>query len=248
MGRYCELMTKLIDKGVEDEVWTISEDMLNKLSRKDPIMFDEYIEKLEHLAYRIPKDEAERIVRAMRPKGQYWSYTQVYDLVQSKGVTGDWSSDVCSSDLIDTSCLAVTSNYKVGVLNVDGGCGSVVTHTQGGAAALLVHANQYGCRNVTEFINHSRSEDHLASSNSFTILHDAQSNGAHSTTGRDAHVSVEFYLVDAGLEEHKAARARFMPCGAASVNASAAEQDNSIGCDRLSCNIYSINHCTSSST
>ena len=90
MGRYCELMSKLLDKGVEDEVWTISEDMLNKLSRKDPMMFDDYIAKLEHLAYRIPKDEAERIVRAMRPKGQYWSYTQVYDLVKSKGVTGDW--------------------------------------------------------------------------------------------------------------------------------------------------------------
>ena len=89
MGRYCELMTKLIDKGVDDEVWTISEDMLNKLARKDPMMFDEYIDKLEHLAYRIPKDEAERIVRAMRPKGQYWSYTQVMDLVRSKGVTGD---------------------------------------------------------------------------------------------------------------------------------------------------------------
>ena len=89
MGRYCELMTKLIDKGVGDEVWTISEDMLNKLARKDPMMFDEYIDKLEHLAYRIPKEEAERIVRAMRPKGQYWSYTQVMDLVRSKGVTGD---------------------------------------------------------------------------------------------------------------------------------------------------------------
>lgn len=90
MGRYCELMTKLIDKGVGDEVWTISEDMLNKLARKDPMMFDEYIDKLEHLAYQIPKEEAERIVRAMRPKGQYWSYTQVYDLVKSKGVTSDW--------------------------------------------------------------------------------------------------------------------------------------------------------------
>ena len=89
MGRFCELMTKLLDKGVEDEVWTISEDMLNKLARKAPMLFEEYIDKLEHLAYRIPKDEAERIVRAMRPKGQYWSYTQVTDLVRSKGVTGD---------------------------------------------------------------------------------------------------------------------------------------------------------------
>ena len=90
MGRYCELMTKLLDKGVDDEVWTVSEDMLNKLAKKDPMLFEDYINKLEHLAYRIPKEEAERIVRAMRPKGQYWSYTQVYDLVKSKGVTGDW--------------------------------------------------------------------------------------------------------------------------------------------------------------
>lgn len=90
MGRYCELMTKLIDKGVGEEVWAISEDMLSKLARKDPMMFDEYMDKLEHLAYRIPRDEAERIVRAMRPKGQYWSYTQVMDLVKSKGVTSDW--------------------------------------------------------------------------------------------------------------------------------------------------------------
>ena len=49
MGRYCELMTKLLDKGVEDEVWTISEDMLNKLARKDPMLFEEYIDKLERV-------------------------------------------------------------------------------------------------------------------------------------------------------------------------------------------------------
>ena len=69
MGRYCELMTKLLEKGVDDEVWTISEDMLNKLSRKDPAMFEDYIEKLEHLAYRIPKEEAERIVRNLINNG-----------------------------------------------------------------------------------------------------------------------------------------------------------------------------------
>lgn len=90
MGKYCDLMTRVLNKGVDDEVWAVSEDMLNKLSRKDPILYGEYIDKLEHLAYRIPKDEAERIVRNMRPKGQYWTYAQVMDLVKSKGVTGDW--------------------------------------------------------------------------------------------------------------------------------------------------------------
>lgn len=90
MGRYCDLMTKVLDKGIDDEVWTVSEDMLNKLSRKDPALYNEFIEQLEHLAYRIPKDEAEQIVRNMRPKGQYWTYSQVMDLVKSKGITGDW--------------------------------------------------------------------------------------------------------------------------------------------------------------
>lgn len=90
MGRYCDLMTKVLDKDVDDEVWTVSEDMLNKLSRKDPALYNEFIEQLEHLAYRISKDEAEQIVRNMRPKGQYWTYSQVMDLVKSKGITGDW--------------------------------------------------------------------------------------------------------------------------------------------------------------
>lgn len=90
MGKYCDLMTRVLNRGVDDEVWAISEDMLNKLSRKDPALYGEYISSLEHLAYRIPKDEAERIVRNMRPKGQYWTYAQVMDLVKSKGVAGDW--------------------------------------------------------------------------------------------------------------------------------------------------------------
>lgn len=111
MGRYCELMTKLLDKGVDDEVWTISEDMLNKLSRKDPAMFEEYIEKLEHLAYRIPKEEAERIVRNMRPKGQYWTYAQVMDLVKSKGVTSDWTNWYLVMNMVYNDYCATAKHF-----------------------------------------------------------------------------------------------------------------------------------------
>ena len=111
MGRYCELMTKLLNKGVDDEVWTVSEDMLNKLSRKDPVLFDEYIEKLEQLAYRIPKDEAERIVRNMRPKGQYWTYTQVMDLVKSKGITGDWTNWYLVMNMVYNDFCATAKHF-----------------------------------------------------------------------------------------------------------------------------------------
>ena len=51
-----------------------------KISRKDPALYTSIMDQLEQLAYRIPKDEAERIVRAMRPKGQYWTTAKLYGL------------------------------------------------------------------------------------------------------------------------------------------------------------------------
>lgn len=92
MSKYCELIKKAMDKGMGEEAWAIADDAMSKLERKDPVMYDSIMDQLEALAYRIPKDEAERIVRSMRPKGQYWSYSQVCDLVKAKGVTGNWTN------------------------------------------------------------------------------------------------------------------------------------------------------------
>lgn len=89
MSRYCELMRTILDKGLGDEAWEISDEMLSKLSRKDPAMYNDYIMDLERLAYKISREEAESIVRNMRPKGQYWSYAQVVDLIKAKGITHD---------------------------------------------------------------------------------------------------------------------------------------------------------------
>lgn len=92
MGKYCELIMKAVDKGMGDEAWGLAEETMAKISRKDPALYTSIMDQLEQLAYRIPKDEAERIVRSMRPKGQYWSYAQVMDLVKSKGITGEWTN------------------------------------------------------------------------------------------------------------------------------------------------------------
>lgn len=108
MGRYCELVTKAIDKGMGDEAWAVAEDAMIKIARKDPALYDHIMDQLEQLAYRIPKDEAERIVKSMRPRGQNWSYTQVMDFVKSKGVTGDWTNwylvmNMVYNDFCDTA-------------------------------------------------------------------------------------------------------------------------------------------------
>lgn len=86
MGKYCKLIMKAVEKGYGEEAWQVAEELMTKLERKAPDMYEDTMEELEKLAYRISRDEAEHIVRSMRPKGQYWSYAQVEELLKSKGV------------------------------------------------------------------------------------------------------------------------------------------------------------------
>ena len=111
MGRYCELIMKAVDKGMGDEAWEIAEDAMSKISRKDPALYDHIVDQLEQLAYRIPKDEAERIVRAMRPKSQYWTYEQVMNLVKSKGVTGDWTNWYLVMNMVYNDFCATAKHF-----------------------------------------------------------------------------------------------------------------------------------------
>lgn len=111
MGRYCELIMKAVDKGMGEEAWAIAEDAMVKISRKDPALYDHIVDQLEQLAYRIPKDEAERIVRTMRPKGQYWTYEQVMNLVKSKGVTGDWTNWYLVMNMVYNDFCATAKHF-----------------------------------------------------------------------------------------------------------------------------------------
>lgn len=108
MGKYRELISKAIEKGNEDEAWEIADNMMEHLKKKHPEMFEELMEDLECLAYKIPAEEAEQIVRTMRPKGQNWSLQQVKDLIRAKGINGDavnWYlvMNMCYNDYYDTA-------------------------------------------------------------------------------------------------------------------------------------------------
>lgn len=90
MDKYCKLVMKAIDKGYSDEAWEVADTAMARLERADPIAYEDTMHSLEKLAYKISKDEAEQIVRSMRPKGQAWSYQQVVDAVKERGVTSDF--------------------------------------------------------------------------------------------------------------------------------------------------------------
>lgn len=89
MGKYCDLIKKAIDKGLEDEAWALLDDNMEKLRRKNPDLYDDVMDSLECLAYKIPPEEAMQIVKTMRPKGQYWNMQQVKDICRNHGVTTD---------------------------------------------------------------------------------------------------------------------------------------------------------------
>lgn len=108
MGKYRELISKAMEKGNAEEAWDIADEAMERLKKKHPELYDDLMEDLEGLAYKIPAEEAEQIVRAMRPKGQNWSLQQVRDLLHSKGIEGhcvNWYlvMNMCYNDYYDTA-------------------------------------------------------------------------------------------------------------------------------------------------
>lgn len=89
MARYRELVVKAMEKGAEEEAWELADEAMEKLHRKWPDLYDELMEDLECLAYKIPAEEAMQIVKAMRPKGQNWSMQQVKDLCREHNIDKD---------------------------------------------------------------------------------------------------------------------------------------------------------------
>ena len=108
MSTYRELVGRAMDKGFSEEYWDIMDDFISMLCKKYPDLYDIIMEKLECLAYRIPEDEAESIVRRMSPRGQHWSYNQVKDFVESHGIKSDWTNwylvlNMCYNDYYDAA-------------------------------------------------------------------------------------------------------------------------------------------------
>lgn len=92
MGKFYELASRAMEKSEEYEVWDTAGKLIDKIEKRDPVLYDELISHMEKLAYRIPKEDAERIVRDMRPKGQNWSYQQITDFVKSRGIDSCWTN------------------------------------------------------------------------------------------------------------------------------------------------------------
>lgn len=89
MGKHYDMYQAAQHKDDGDLVCCAVAEMLDILERTNPKLYREMAERLEDVAYNIPYEEAERIVRSMTPKGQHWGYNDVEKLCNSKGITTD---------------------------------------------------------------------------------------------------------------------------------------------------------------
>lgn len=109
MSCYEELIKHIRAKNIpEDETDALMKYGFEALEKADPRTYREIMNRMEHMAYSITSDEAERIVKRMRPKGQVWAMDQIKEYVTSKGVHDKYSDwylvmNMCYNDYYSTA-------------------------------------------------------------------------------------------------------------------------------------------------
>lgn len=111
MPCYEDLIKLIRNKNIpEAETDSLMKWGFDVLEKADPRAYREIMSKMEHMAYSITPEEAETIVKHMRPKGQVWSMAQIKEYVTSKGVHENYSDwylvmNMCYNDYYSTAKL-----------------------------------------------------------------------------------------------------------------------------------------------
>lgn len=88
MNKHTELYHAAQQKDENDRLAMLFTQMMDKLERENPTAYRRIMNDVEEIAYAITKEDAEKIVRNMSPKGQYWTYNDVKEFLKSKGIEG----------------------------------------------------------------------------------------------------------------------------------------------------------------
>lgn len=89
MEDYEELVEKIVKKekgGDMHEYKEVMEELMYELESRDRELYDKTVKKLEEVAYDITHEEAEKIVRNMKPYGEHWTFDQVKEYIEGKGI------------------------------------------------------------------------------------------------------------------------------------------------------------------
>lgn len=86
IGGISEKAKRAIAKGGEQEVWSLFDETMENIQHRYPDLYKQVAEELEGLAFKIPYDEAQQIVRGMRPRGEVFSHDEVKRILSKYNV------------------------------------------------------------------------------------------------------------------------------------------------------------------
>lgn len=87
MSRYTDLVRGIVreNKVSMEELLMLEDKVWSALQQTDERTYSEMIAALEDLFYSIDKTEAQNIVKAMRPYGEYWNLDTIREYLKGKG-------------------------------------------------------------------------------------------------------------------------------------------------------------------
>lgn len=87
MSRVNDLVRMITDRGRNiDEAMEVLDETICQIKQLNPALYRDVLNKLEGIAYKISHEEAERIVRSMKPYGQKWDYSTIKAYLAPKGI------------------------------------------------------------------------------------------------------------------------------------------------------------------
>ena len=112
MAEYEEIVDIIVKKekgGDMHEYKEIMEELMGELEYKNKDLYDRTMKKLEEVAYTITYENAEEIVKNMKPFGEHWTYNQVKDYLNDKDI------DKCYEKYYLVMNMAYNDYYDVAV-------------------------------------------------------------------------------------------------------------------------------------
>lgn len=115
MSCYNELIDRLRSKNVpKAETDSLMEWGFSALEKADPKTYEEIMHKMEGLAYSISQQEAESIVKAMKPSGEKWPIRDIHDVMRAHGVSGDPTEWYLVMNMAWNDYKATADKFNVG--------------------------------------------------------------------------------------------------------------------------------------
>lgn len=115
MREYRDVVEMIFDK--EDpynnmiEYKVIMEDLMCKLHKHHPELYNEIMERLEDVAYDIDMAKAKEIVKYMKPFGEHWSYEKIKEFMATKGIVGQCEKYYLVMNMAYNDYYEVATNF-----------------------------------------------------------------------------------------------------------------------------------------